>query len=353
MRTDDFAFVLPEASIATTPASPRDHSRLLVVDVPTRSISHHIFHELPSLLPGGTHLIRNNSKVIPARIPITFPTGAKGELFFLRAKSRKSGMFLVKPGKKFPEGQMVTCSVGDVPLHIQVRGSDASGTKELFFLDMETDLVSFLHLHGHTPLPPYIKGADASQLKDHYQTTYAKHDGSVAAPTAGLHFTPEVDRALHGAGMHIDEVTLHVGAGTFLPVKSETLADHQMHSEIYSLSRDLLTTLYTERAQHTPILAVGTTSLRVLETVAGLYPDVATIPSATTLQGDTDIFIYPPYTPKLATMLLTNFHLPESTLLMLTAAMIGDREWTLTIYQEAIQLGYRFYSFGDAMLIRR
>jgi len=352
-KRSDFHFELPDHFIAQEPASPRDSSKLMVINRAEQTISHHIFHELPSLLPEHTILVRNNSKVIRARLKGTLTSGKECELFFLEERSKKSGLFLVRPGKKFKEGELVTVTFGEQEVQIQVRQITEDGARELVFMTIETSLLTFLDQMGELPLPPYIEKQDPNSEEERYQTSYAKHEGSVAAPTAGLHFTPEVDKELHGKGIHTKELTLHVGAGTFLPVKSDDVKDHIMHAERYAVGRELFLELLEAKKQGHPLLSVGTTSTRTLEHLFHTVIDDkgALTDNSDPLTGSTDIFIYPPFEFKAVDMLLTNFHLPESTLIMLVSAFIGDLDFTLKAYEEAKSNNYRFYSYGDSMLI--
>lgn len=342
MNLKDFDYDLLEAFIATTPLEPRDSSKLMVIHKDTKTISHHFFHELPDLLPKNTVIVRNSSKVVKARIKGTFPTGGQVELFFSEAKGKKGGIFLVKPGRKFHEGELLTIRVKDQELQIQVRQTLDTGERELVFLNLESTLEDFLKSHGEVPLPPYIKQSDPNSFEARYQTHYAQKEGSVAAPTAGLHFTPEVLHRLQDKGIPSLDITLHVGLGTFLPVKTDNILEHTMHSERYELSSSTWDRIQEAKLQEKKILAIGTTTTRMLE-------HIATHPQE--LTGSTNIFIYPPYQFKVVDMLLTNFHLPKSTLLMLVAAFLDDRAFMLHAYEEAKKHHYRFFSFGDAMLI--
>ncbi|MFN7160704.1 MAG: tRNA preQ1(34) S-adenosylmethionine ribosyltransferase-isomerase QueA [Candidatus Gracilibacteria bacterium] len=342
MQLNDFDYELPEKYIAHSPLDPRDHSKLMVIDRKTRTITHHHFYNLPDLLPADTVLVRNSSRVIKARLKGTLPTGGHVELFFSEPKGKKGGVFLVKPGRKFKDGSMVNVTINGESLQIQVRGELPTGERELVFLNLQSTLEDFLKKHGEIPLPPYIKQEDPNTFEKRYQTMYAKEEGSVAAPTAGLHFTPEVMKNLENKGIKALDVTLHVGLGTFLPVKTENVLEHHMHEERYHIEENIWKEILKAKEEHHPILSIGTTTTRVLEHVA-VHPD--------NLTGATSIFIYPPYEFKIIDMLLTNFHLPKSTLLILISAFIGDREFALHAYEEAKKNDYRFFSFGDAMLI--
>ena len=342
MQLKDFSFTLPASYIATSPIEPRDHAKLMVIHKDKKTIEHRHFYELPELLPPNTVLVRNSSKVVKARLLGKSTTGGNVELFFCEPRGKKGGLFLVKPGKKFPLGSCVEVSIGGETVQVQVRSVLPTGERELLFLTIEESLTAFLAKAGEVPLPPYMKQEHAEIFEKRYQTVYAKEEGSVAAPTAGLHFTEEVLHALEKKHIPIVDITLHVGLGTFLPVKVTDVTSHTMHSERYHITTATWEQLQQAKKDKKKIMAIGTTSTRTLE-------HVAKFPHA--LEGSTDIFIYPPYTFQMVDILLTNFHLPESTLLMLVSSFIGDREFTLHAYEEAKKHNYRFYSFGDAMLI--
>ncbi len=329
MRLSDFDFTLPEALVAQAPAHPRDHARLLVYDRSTGRISDHIFHELPGLLAEGTTLVMNNSKVEKARL-------LKGnqEVFVTRVVNPDTVEALVRPGRHFRPGKTVDWGDG---IRFETLSVAEDGLRRLrCSVPMDS---ARLDPYRHTPFPPYI-AADES-LADEYQTVYAKPEGSKAAPTAGLHFTQDLLERLREGGVPMAEVTLHVGLGTFAPVKTDDVAGHRMHAEWFAL--DAPTAAILNTATH--ITAVGTTTTRVLESAA---MDGRRFVAGS---GETDIFITPGYAWKATDALITNFHLPKSTLLMLVAAMTGLDEWR-RIYDHAVRQGYRFYSFGDAMLIR-
>ena len=326
----DFDFQLPEELIAQAPAHPRDHARLLVYNRQTGAITDDYFYNLGKYLPKNTTLVVNNSKVEKCRL--MFDEGKK-ELFVTSVRNNNTVEALVRPGKKFRLGKMVELADG---ITAEVTHVADDGLRTLI-LSHDLDAPE-LEPFKYTPFPPYI--AQDESLADEYQTVYAKDLGSKAAPTAGLHFTDELIEKLKAEGVHKEEVTLHVGLGTFAPVKTEDLTNHTMHSEWYHLNGKTAETL--NKAEH--ITAVGTTSVRVLESVATkdgkLQPGM----------GDTEIFITPGYKYKVVDALITNFHLPKSTLLMLVAALTGFNEMK-RIYAHAIEQRYRFYSFGDAMLI--
>ena len=341
MLKKDFWFDLPKELIAQEPADPRDSARLMCLDRRTGQAEHRIFHDLPQLLQPGDLLVVNNSKVLPARlIGQKVPTGAVCEVLLLRQVKGDTWECLAKPGKRLQPGTRLT--FGDGTLTAQIEQTEEDGNKLVtFFYDTET-LYEKLDSFGKMPLPPYI----TKQLEDQsqYQTVYAKELGSAAAPTAGLHFTPELMDTLRGLGIRIAEVTLHVGLGTFRPVKEENIADHVMHSEWYSVSEETAQLIRQTKAEGHRVISVGTTSCRTLESVAKKYGEIRAC------SGDTDIFLYPGCEFRCIDGLITNFHLPESTLIMLVSAFCGY-EHTMEAYKIAVQEKYRFFSFGDAMLI--
>ncbi len=341
MLKKDFWFDLPKELIAQEPAAPRDSARLMCLDRRTGQVEHRIFHDLPQLLQPGDLLVVNNSKVLPARlIGQKVPTGAVCEVLLLRQVKGDTWECLAKPGKRLQPGTRLT--FGDGTLTAQIEQTEEDGNKLVtFFYDTET-LYEKLDSFGKMPLPPYI----TKQLEDQsqYQTVYAKELGSAAAPTAGLHFTPELMDTLRGLGIRIAEVTLHVGLGTFRPVKEENIADHVMHSEWYSVSEETAQLIRQTKAEGHRVISVGTTSCRTLESVAKKYGEIRAC------SGDTDIFLYPGCEFRCIDGLITNFHLPESTLIMLVSAFCGY-EHTMEAYKIAVQEKYRFFSFGDAMLI--
>lgn len=348
-QRSSYSFDLPKTSIATAPIEPRDASRLMVLRREAKTIEHRIFADLPGLLPQGTLLVRNNSRVIPARMRVSFENGSVGEIFFLRREDSRNGQFFVRPGKKFPEGETVTLTLsnGDTT-PVQVLKVFEGGERRLQWPASDLDLLEILEKAGETPLPPYIGAQeDTPELRERYQTTYAATKGSVAAPTAGLHFTQKTFEDLAARDIKPVDVTLHVGAGTFLPVKANDVRTHHMHSEWFHVDAPVVQNIQDTWDNSQPILAVGTTSLRVLEHA---YREGLFVGRQDTT-AETEIFVYPPQTVQSATMLLTNFHLPESTLLMLVCAFAGDSAFVLNAYKSAVVEGYRFYSFGDAMLI--
>ena len=339
MQKSDFYFDLPKELIAQEPCEPRDAARLLCLGRASGELRHAVFRDLPGLLQPGDLLVVNNSKVLPARlIGHKEGTGAVCELLLLRQVKGDVWECLAKPGKRLHAGTRII--FGDGTLTAVVRDTMEDGNKHAeFFYDTPT-LYEKLDAFGKMPLPPYIQ----KQLDDQsqYQTVYAKELGSAAAPTAGLHFTPELMDTLRKEGVRFAEVTLHVGLGTFRPVKEDDILDHKMHSEWYSVSEETARLIREPKAAGRRVIAVGTTSCRTLEAVATKYGEVRAC------SGDTDIFIYPGYQYKAIDGLITNFHLPESTLIMLVSAFCGY-ENTMRAYRVAVKEKYRFFSFGDAM----
>ncbi len=341
MKKSDFYFDLPEELIAQEPCTPRDAARLLCLERESGAMRHRVFHDLPQLLRPGDLLVTNNSKVLPARLMgHKQGGGAVCELLLLRQVRGDVWECLARPGKRLHTGTQIV--FGDGTLTAVIRETLADGNKyaELFY-DTPT-LYEKLEAFGKMPLPPYIR----KQLEDpsQYQTVYARELGSAAAPTAGLHFTPELMQALRAGGVDFAEVTLHVGLGTFRPVKEEDILDHKMHSEWYSISAETAARIRQTKEAGGRVIAVGTTSCRTLEAAAAKHGAVCAC------SGETDIFIYPGYAFRAIDGLITNFHLPESTLIMLVAAFCGY-ENTMRTYREAVAQRYRFFSFGDAMLI--
>ena len=341
MNVDLYDFHLPEHLIAQTPLAERTASRLLTLNRQTAEVEHHAFPEIINYLQPGDLLVLNDTRVIPARLfGVKEDTGAKVEVLLLKQEENDCWEALVKPGKKVKLGTVVV--FGD-KLKAEVLEEREMGARLLRFT-YEGIFNEILDELGQMPLPPYIK----EQLDDRerYQTVYAKHEGSAAAPTAGLHFTKELLAEVENKGARIAYVTLHVGLGTFRPMSSDTIEEHVMHSEYYEVSAETARTINETKEQGGRIVAVGTTSARTLETVARRFAGKAIEPCS----GWTDIFIYPGYEFKLVNSLLTNFHLPKSTLVMLVSALAG-REHIMAAYQEAIEQEYRFFSFGDAMFI--
>ena len=339
MKTQDFWYDLPEELIAQTPLQQRDSSRLLTLDRKTGEVSHRHFYDIYDYLQPGDCLVMNDSRVLPARLLGRRPSGGAVELLLLRDMGDKRWECLAKPGRKLQPGQEVIFGDGELTATILSVLEDGNRLVEFHF---EGIFLEVLERLGKMPLPPYIK----AQLEDQerYQTVYSREVGSAAAPTAGLHFTPELMERLRNKGVSIAFVTLHVGLGTFRPVKVENVLEHHMHSELCILPEETAIQLNKTRAEGGRIICVGTTSCRTLESLA--------LPDGTFVAGSkwTDIFIYPGYTFKTMDGLITNFHLPESTLVMLVSAFAG-RENVLAAYEEAVREKYRFFSFGDAMLI--
>lgn len=340
MKLSDFNYILPEELIAQDPLEKRDNSRLMVLHRDTGAWEHKHFYDIIDYLNPGDCLVVNNTKVIPARLMgVKEDTGASIEVLLLKRKEEKIWETLVKPGKKARIGARI--SFGDGLLIGEVIDIVEEGNRLIRF-EYEGIFEEILDKLGQMPLPPYI--THRLQDKNRYQTVYAKYDGSAAAPTAGLHFTEELLEKIQKKGIRIAKVTLHVGLGTFRPVKEENVLEHHMHSEFYMVDEAAADAINETKAAGGRIIAVGTTSTRTLETVA--EPD-GHIPVKS---GWTDIFIYPGYQFKAVDCLITNFHLPESTLIMLVSAL-ADRETVLRAYEEAVREKYRFFSFGDAMLI--
>lgn len=340
MNLHDFDYELPEELIAQDPLEDRSSSRLMVLDRKTGKTEHHIFREIVEMLHPGDCLVVNNTKVIPARlIGSKVGTDAKIEVLLLKREADDVWETLVKPGKKARPGAKI--SFGDGLLIGEVLDVVEDGNRKIRF-QYEGIFEEILDQLGQMPLPPYI--THELRDKNRYQTVYAKHDGSAAAPTAGLHFTPELLQEIQHRGVQIAHVTLHVGLGTFRPVKVENILDHHMHSEFYVVEEEQAKIINETKARGGRVIAVGTTSCRTLESATG---EDGILRAGS---GWTDIFIYPGYTFRLIDALITNFHLPESTLLMLISAFAG-REQVLEAYQEAVRERYRFFSFGDAMLL--
>ena len=340
MKTSDFYYDLPEELIAQDPLEDRSGSRLLVLDRQTGKREHKIFRDVIDYLNPGDCLVVNNTKVIPARlIGSKVGTDAKIEVLLLKRKEDNIWETLVKPGKKCKVGTKI--SFGEGLLTGEVVDIVEEGNRLVKF-SYEGIFEEILDQLGQMPLPPYIH--HQLQDKNRYQTVYAKHDGSAAAPTAGLHFTPELLEKIRKKGVKIAHVTLHVGLGTFRPVKVEDVTEHHMHSEFYIVEEDQAKLINETKQAGGKIVAVGTTSCRTLESATG---EDGILKAGS---GWTDIFIYPGYQFKLIDRLITNFHLPESTLVMLVSALAG-KENIMAAYEEAVKMRYRFFSFGDAMLI--
>ena len=340
MKTHDFYFDLPQELIAQTPLARRDGSRLLVLDKTTGAVEHRHFYDLPEYLHPGDCLILNNSRVLPARLlGHRVPGGGACEILLLIDRGDNVWECLVRPGKKLRRGAQVSFGSGELTAEI---ADELPGGNRLVRFTYEGIFLEVLERLGKMPLPPYIK--EELQDQERYQTVYSKVNGSAAAPTAGLHFTPELLNRVQEAGVKVGYVTLHVGLGTFRPVKVDNVLDHHMHSEFYMVSQEAADKINNAKKNGGRIISVGTTSTRTLEAASdenGMLKECS---------GWTDIFIYPGYSFKVIDCLITNFHLPQSTLVMLVSALAG-REHVLNAYKEAVEERYRFFSFGDAMFI--
>ncbi len=339
MKTSDFTYDLPEELIAQTPIEKRDASRLMVLNKTTGAIEHRRFYDLPDYLRAGDCLILNDSRVIPARLFGTRPGGGVTEIVLLRDLGDKRWECLCRPGKKTRVGNRI--SFGNGELSAEVEAVQDDGNRILRF-EYDGIFLEILDRLGQMPLPPYIK--TQLQDKERYQTVYSREPGSAAAPTAGLHFTNELLDRIRAMGVKVCFVTLHVGLGTFRPVKAENIEEHDMHSEYCTISAETAAVINETKANGGRVIAVGTTSCRTLESFAG---DDGTMEASS---GWTNIFIYPGYRFKCIDALVTNFHLPGSTLVMLVSALAG-RENILHAYETAVEERYRFFSFGDAMFI--
>ncbi len=340
MKTSDFAFDLPEHLIAQTPVTPRDHSRLLCCDRDTGRVEHRHFYDLPDMLRAGDLLVANDSRVLPARLYGERPdTGGAMEFLLLEEKEHDVWEVLVRPGKRAKDGARFVFGGGLLEAEILEH---VEGGNRLVRFFHDGDFYAVLERIGQMPLPPYI--TRKLEEKERYQTVYARERGSAAAPTAGLHFTPELMDCIRQKGVGIEYVTLHVGLGTFRPVKVEDVTRHHMHTERYAVPARTAEAIARTKASGGRVIAVGTTTARTLESVCREHGRV--IPGS----GSTDIFIYPGFRFQVLDGLITNFHLPESTLIMLVSAFFGY-ENTMAAYREAVREQYRFFSFGDAMLI--
>jgi S-adenosylmethionine:tRNA ribosyltransferase-isomerase len=340
-RTSDYDFTLPADRIAQMPAEPRDASRLMVLDRATGSISHRTFRDIGQIIPAGDVLVLNTTRVFRARLLGTRDgSGAPAEVLLLKPLGDGRFEALVRPGGKLAPGRLVTVSP---ELSVEIEQVTDRRTR---IVRLRTALLAddAIDRYGHVPLPPYVTRADTAIDADRYQTVYARERGSIAAPTAGLHFTPALLAALTRRGVERADVVLHVGAGTFKPVETDDPAAHRMHEEWYSVPPETAHALAAARARGAKVWAVGTTSARTLESAALGDGRVAAT------AGETRLFIRPPFAWNAVDRLITNFHLPRSTLLMLVAAFAGY-DLTMRAYREAVGAGYRFFSYGDAMLI--
>ena len=340
MKLEEFDYNLQEELIAQVPIAKRDESRLMVLHRDSKRIEHKTFKDIIDYLRPGDCLVRNNTKVIPARLYGKKETGANVEFVLLNQIEGDIWESIVRPGNKLKPGTKV--EFGDGLLKATILDIMDGGTRKVEF-EYEGIFNEILDEIGLMPLPPYIH--ESLKEKDRYQTVYAKYDGSAAAPTAGLHFTPELLKRIEEKGVKIANVTLHVGIGTFRPVKEENIEEHKMHTEHFYIKQEDVDKINETKKSGGRVIAVGTTSCRVLETIAS---EETGLVEAT--EGDTGIYIYPGYKFKCIDGLITNFHLPKSTLLMLVSALAG-REFVLDAYNEAVKEKYRFFSFGDAMLI--
>ena len=340
MKLEEFDYNLPEELIAQVPIAKRDESRLMVLHRESKKVEHKTFKDIIDYLRPGDCLVRNNTKVIPARLYGKKETGANVEFVLLNQIEGDIWESIVRPGNKLKPGTKV--EFGDGLLKATILDIMDGGTRKVEF-EYEGIFNEILDEIGLMPLPPYIH--ESLKEKDRYQTVYAKHNGSAAAPTAGLHFTSELLKRIEEKGVKIANVTLHVGIGTFRPVKEENIEEHKMHTEHFYIKQEDVEKINETKKAGGRVIAVGTTSCRVLETIAS---EETGLVEAT--EGDTGIYIYPGYKFKCIDGLITNFHLPKSTLLMLVSALAG-REFVLDAYNEAVKEKYRFFSFGDAMLI--
>jgi S-adenosylmethionine:tRNA ribosyltransferase-isomerase len=343
LKTSDFVFDLPKKLIAQDPPAERGESRLLVIDRETRSLDHRMVRELPLILPRGTVMVFNNSRVRKARLfALSEASGARHEFLLLEKALEDSWRVMLSRARRCRLGSRYLFADG---LSAEITGIEGEHRLVRFSRPVDD---AWLEVHGHVPLPPYIRRKDGAGDEERYQTVYARDYGSAAAPTAGLHFTEELLGELGRAGIESIFITLHVGPGTFLPVRSEKLEDHKMHEETYFIDDESADRIEKAKAEGRKILAVGTTSLRTLESAwEGASGADGRIKRGA---GRTSIFIYPGYTFKLVDALFTNFHTPGSTLLMLVSAFAG-RDFILETYREAVDKGYRFFSYGDACLI--
>ena len=337
-----YFYELPEEQIAQTPIEPRDHSRLLCYNRKTDKIEHKHFFDVIDFLKPGDVLVVNNSKVLPARLfGYKAETGAKIEVLLQKRIDLKNWEVITKPQKRLNVGTEIVFNE-NIKCTVTEKGDYGSCKVKFDYKDNKTFEEHLMEI-GTMPLPPYIK--EKLKNQNRYQTVYAKVDGSSAAPTAGLHFTPELLRKIKEKGVEILEVLLHVGLGTFRPVKEDNIEDHEMHSEYFEISQDVADKINKAKSEGRRVIAVGTTSVRVLES------GVDENGKLQAQKRETKIFIYPPYKFKMVDALITNFHLPESTLIMLVSAFIGDIDKTLDLYKLAVREKYRFFSFGDEMFI--
>lgn len=338
MHISDFHFELPDELIARYPLTERNASRLLQLNGDNGAISHSKFDDILTLIKPEDLVVFNNTKVIPARFYGQKPTGGKVEFLVERIESETTAVVHLRSSNKTAAGTIIT--IGE---HTQLEVLDRA--EDLYRVSSNTNFLELLYEYGHMPLPPYIDREDEQLDQERYQTVYAEHEGAVAAPTAGLHFTDEILAQLREQGTKIAYVTLHVGSGTFLPVRVDNIKEHKMHSEWIDIDADVVAQIKQTKTNGGRVIAIGTTSVRTLESAAASGELIATT-------GDTDIFIYPGYEFQVVDAMLTNFHLPESTLIMLVSAFSGKNH-ILNAYTEAVQEKYRFFSYGDAMFLTR
>jgi S-adenosylmethionine:tRNA ribosyltransferase-isomerase len=344
MQIGDFDYQLPEASIAQEPLAERDASRLLVLDREGAGFAHHVFRDLPDLLSPGDLLVVNRTRVFPARLLGRRPSGGEAEVLLVRRVEADLWEALLRPGRRLRPGDRIEIGAGAF-VCVESEAVAADGRRRVRILGEGVDAATVPERLGHVPLPPYIRRPDRPDDRDRYQTTFARETGSVAAPTAGLHFTPGLLTRLGERGIELAEVVLHVGPGTFRPVTVEDVADHRVAAEPYLLPPEAAEAVERARGRGGRVVAVGTTTTRVLEAAARAGGLVS--PRG----GETDLVIVPGFRFQVVDALITNFHLPRSSLLLLVSAFAG-REAVLRAYGEALRAGYRFYSYGDAMLIR-
>lgn len=341
MNVKDFDFYLPEELIAQHPLEQRDSSRLMVLDKETGEINHKTFHDIVEYLNEGDTLVLNNTRVLPARlIGEKEESGGKIEFLLLKRVEGDKWECLAKPGKSAKEGRRFTFGGGKLKAEVIEVKEDGNRIVEFYYDGIFEEVLDSL---GEMPLPPYIH--ERLEDKERYQTVYSKEEGSAAAPTAGLHFTKELLEQIKEKGVNVVYLTLHVGLGTFRPVKVENIEEHDMHSEYYHLSKETADIINATKKRGNKVISVGTTSTRTLETIGDENGEV------TEQSGWTNIFIYPGYKFKIVDRLITNFHLPESTLIMLVSTLAG-KEHVMNAYKEAVKEKYRFFSFGDAMFIK-
>ena len=346
MLLSEFDYELPEELIAQLPADKRENSRMLVLNRDKHSISHNHFYDIVDLIEPNSLLVLNNTKVMPARLYGKKDTGAKIEIFLLKQLTDDNWEVLIKPSKRVKNGTLITVSN---ELEVEVLKRLEEDGEWLVKLHYNGNVLDVLHRNGNIPLPPYIERKlqteDIKKLDfERYQTVYAKDEGSVAAPTAGLHFTTEILQNLKDKGIEIAYVTLNVGLGTFRPVKCENILEHKMHSETFEITQEAAIAINKAKQCGKKIVAVGTTTVRTLETAYAKYGEIKAC------HDHSELFIYPPYEFKVIDNLITNFHLPKSTLLMLVSALAG-KDFIFEAYKEAIENRYRFFSYGDCMYI--